>query len=73
MFLAGTPTLLAMEDFPGITIIPVGAEAGTPGSSTSHASSEATSSCVTPSLALHMIEKAPETMGDSVKALDSRP
>jgi phenylacetate-CoA ligase len=69
MFLAGTPTLLAMEDFPGITIIPVGAEAGTTRIINFTRLFGGNILMCTPSLALHMIEKAPEVMGDSVKAL----
>jgi phenylacetate-CoA ligase len=69
MFLAGTPTLLAMEDFPGITIIPVGAEAGTTRIINFSRLFGGNILMCTPSLALHMIEKAPDVMGDSVKAL----
>jgi len=69
MFLAGTPTLLAMEDFPGITIIPVGAEAGTTRIINFTRLFGGNILMCTPSLALHMIEKAPEIMGDGVKAL----
>lgn len=69
MFLAGTPTLLAMEDFPGITIIPVGAEAGTTRIINFARLFGGNVLMCTPSLALHMIEKAPDIMGESVKAL----
>lgn len=69
MFLAGTPTLLAMEDFPGITIIPVGAEAGTTRIINFTRLFGGNVLMCTPSLALHMIEKSPEIMGESVKAL----
>jgi len=69
MFLAGSPTLLALEEFPGITIIPVGAEAGTTRIINFSRLFGGDVLTCTPSLALHMIEKAPEVMGDSVKAL----
>ncbi len=69
MFLAGSPTLLALEEFPGITIIPVGAEAGTTRIMNFARLFGGDVLLCTPSLALHMIEKAPEVIGDSVKAL----
>ena len=69
MFLAGSPTLLALEDFPGITIIPVGAEAGTARIINFSRLFGGDVLMCTPSLALHMIEKAPEIMGEGVKAL----
>lgn len=72
MFLAGSPTLLAMEDFPGITIIPVGAEAGTARIINFSRLFGGDVLMCTPSLALHLIEKAPEVTGDSVKALGFR-
>ncbi len=69
MFLAGSPTLLALEDFPGITIIPVGAEAGTTRIINFSRLFGGDVLMCTPSLALHMIERAQEVMGESVKAL----
>jgi len=69
MFLAGAPTLLTLEDFPGITIIPIGAEAGTTRIINFSRLFGGDVLMCTPSLALHLIEKAPEVMGDSVKAL----
>ena len=69
MFLAGSPTLLALEEFPGITIIPVGAEAGTTRIINFSRLFGGDVLMCTPSLALHMIERAQEVMGDSVKAL----
>jgi len=69
MFLAGSPTLLALEDFPGITIIPVGAEAGTTRIINFSRLFGGDVLMCTPSLALHMIERAQEIMGESVKAL----
>lgn len=69
MFLAGSPTLLVLEDFPGITIIPVGAEAGTTRIINFSRLFGGDVLMCTPSLALHLIERAPEVMGESVKAL----
>ena len=69
MFLAGSPTLLALEDFPGITIIPVGAEAGTARIINFSRLFGGDVLMCTPSLALHMIEKAPDIMGEGVGAL----
>jgi phenylacetate-CoA ligase len=69
MFLAGSPTLLVLEDFPGITLIPVGAEAGTTRIINFSRLFGGDVMMCTPSLALHLIEKAPEVMGDSVEAL----
>lgn len=69
MFLAGAPTLLTLEEFPGITIIPVGAEAGTARIINFTRLFGGDVLMCTPSLALHLIERAPEVMGESVKAL----
>jgi phenylacetate-CoA ligase len=69
MFLAGSPTLLALEEFPGITVIPVGAEAGTARIINFSRLFGGDVLLCTPSLALHMIEKAPEILGEGVKAL----
>ena len=70
MFLAGSPTLLCLEEFPGLTIIPVGAEAGTERILMFSRLFGANVMMCTPSLALHLIERAPELMGgDSVKEL----
>ncbi len=69
MFLAGTPTLLSLQEFPGITIIPVGAEAGTERIIMFSRLFGGNVMMCTPSLALHLIERAPEITGDSVKEL----
>jgi len=70
MFLAGSPTLLCLEEFPGLTIIPVGAEAGTERILMFSRLFGANVMMCTPSLALHLIERAPELMGgDTVKEL----
>jgi phenylacetate-CoA ligase len=69
MFLAGAPTLLTLEEFPGITIIPVGAEAGTARIINFTRLFGGDVLMCTPSLALHLIERAPEVMGEGVRAL----
>jgi len=69
MFLAGTPMILFFEEFPGITIIPVGAEAGTERIINFTRLFDCNVMMCTPSLALHLIEKAPEIMGNEVSAL----
>ncbi len=69
MFLAGSPTLLTFEDFPGITIIPVGAEAGTERIMTFTRLFGGDILMCTPSLALHMIEKAEEVTGNPISDL----
>ena len=69
MFLAGSPTLLALEDFPGITVIPIGAEAGTTRILNFTRLFGGDVLMCTPSLALHLIEKAPEIIGDSIKSM----
>ena len=69
MFLAGAPMLLAMEEFPGITIIPVGAEAGTERIMMFTRLFGGDAIMCTPSLALHMIEKSEEIIGGPVSDL----
>jgi len=70
MFLVGSPTLLLLEGFPGLTIIPVGAEAGTERIVMFLRLFGGNVMMCTPSLALHLIERAPEIMGGgSVKDL----
>ncbi len=69
MFLAGSPTLLTYEDFPGITIIPVGAEAGTERIMTFTRLFGGDILMCTPSLALHMIEKAEDVTGNPISDL----
>lgn len=72
MFLAGSPTLLTLEEFPGITILPVGAEAGTTRIINFTRLFGGDVLMCTPSLALHLIERAPEIMGEGVSALGIR-
>ncbi len=70
MFLVGAPTLVLLDKFPGLTIIPVGAEAGTERIIMFSRLFGANVLMCTPSLALHLIERAPDIMGGgSVKEL----
>lgn len=69
MFLVGAPTLLMYEDFPGITIIPVGAEAGTERIMNFTRLFGGDIIMCTPSLALHMIERSDDIIGGPVSDL----
>jgi phenylacetate-CoA ligase len=69
MHAAGTPWILWLQDYPGITIIPIGAEAGTDKILQFMKMYKADIFLGTPSLALHLIEKAPEVLGEPVKSL----
>lgn len=69
MHAAGTPQILWYQDFPGITIIPVGAEAGTEKILQTMKFFGANVFTGTPSLALHLIERCPEVLGEPVKNL----
>lgn len=69
MHAAGTPWILWMQDYPGVMIIPIGAEAGTEKILQFMKMYKADVFLGTPSLALHLIEKAPEVLGEPVKAL----
>ncbi len=69
MFLAGSPSLLAWEEFPGISILPVGAEAGTERIMNFTRLFGGDVLMCTPSLALHMIEKAEDILGEPISSL----
>ncbi len=70
MHAAGTPQVLWFRKFPGITIIPIGAEAGTEKILQFIKMFKVNVFLGTPSLALHLIERAPEVlMGETVKSL----
>ncbi|SHK55390.1 phenylacetate-CoA ligase [Desulfatibacillum alkenivorans DSM 16219] len=69
MHAAGTPQILWFQDFPGITIVPIGAEAGTEKILQFLKLFKANIFTGTPSLALHLIEKCPEVLGHPVKDL----
>ncbi len=69
MHAAGTPHLLWYKDYPGITLIPIGAEAGTERILQYMKLFKANVFSGTPSLALHLIERAPDVLGEPVKSL----
>ncbi len=69
MHAAGTPQLLPHESSHGITIIPIGAEAGTERILQFIKLFKANQFSGTPSLALHLIERAPEILGEPVSIL----
>ncbi|MFZ5564312.1 MAG: phenylacetate--CoA ligase family protein [Thermodesulfobacteriota bacterium] len=70
MHAAGTPQVLWFRKFPGITLVPIGAEAGTEKILQFMQLFKVNVFLGTPSLALHLIERAPEVlMGQTVKSL----
>jgi phenylacetate-CoA ligase len=69
MHAGGTPWILWLQDFPGVMIIPIGAEAGTEKILQFMKMYKADVFLGTPSLALHLIEKAPAVLGEPVKNL----
>jgi len=69
MHAAGTPWILWLQDYPGVMLIPIGAEAGTEKILQFMKMYKADIFLGTPSLALHLIEKAPEVLGEPVKNL----
>lgn len=72
MHAAGTCQLVWYKNVEGLTIIPIGAEAGTDRILNYLKLFKATTFTGTPSLALHLIERAPEVLGQSVKSLGIR-
>jgi len=72
MHAAGTPQILWFQKYPGVTIIPIGAEAGTEKILQFMKMYKATVFTGTPSLALHLIERAPEVLGEPVDSLGIR-
>lgn len=69
MHAAGTPQILWYRKFPGITIVPIGAEAGTEKILQFIKMFKVNVFTGTPSLALYLIEKCPEIMGEPVESL----
>lgn len=69
MFLAGVPMILDIVKIPGVTVVPVGAEAGTELILTYTKLFKGNVLLCTPSLALHLIEKAPEIIGEPISSL----
>jgi len=72
MHAAGTPQILWFENYPGITLVPIGAEAGTEKILQFMKLFGVTVFTGTPSLALHLIEKCPEVLAHPVKDLGIR-
>ncbi|MEW5980122.1 MAG: AMP-binding protein [Acidobacteriota bacterium] len=69
MHVAGTPNLLWYLKFPGITLYPIGAEAGSERILKLMKMFKVNAFTGTPSLALHLIERAPAVLGAPVKSL----
>ncbi|MEA3471761.1 MAG: phenylacetate--CoA ligase family protein [Thermodesulfobacteriota bacterium] len=69
MHAAGTPQILWFRNYPGITIIPIGAEAGTEKILQFMHLFKVNIFNGTPSLALHLIERCPEVLKMPVKDL----
>ena len=72
MHAAGTPQMFWYRTMPGLTIIPMGAEAGTERLLEFFKVFKPTVFTGTPSLALHLIERAPQVLGEPVSNLDFR-
>ena len=69
MHAAGTPQVLWYKNFPGIRMIPIGAEAGTEKILQFLQLFTVNVFTGTPSLALHLIERCPEVLGIPIKDL----
>ena len=69
MHAAGTPQILWFKNFPGLTLVPIGAEAGTEKILQFMQLFKVNIFAGTPSLALHLIERAPEVLNAPVKSL----
>ncbi len=72
MHAAGTPQLFWYRTVPGLTIIPMGAEAGTERLLTLFKVFKPTVFTGTPSLALHLKERAPAVLGEPISSLGFR-
>ncbi len=70
MHAAGTPHLYWFKKIKGLTILPIGAEVGTERILSFLRLFRANILSCTPSLALHLIERAPEVLGEPVKNLN---
>lgn len=69
MHAAGTPQLLWLKNYPGISIVPIGAEAGTEKILQFIQFFKVNIFSGTPSLALHLIERCPEVLKIPIKDL----
>ena len=72
MHAAGTPQILWFQDYPGVTMIPIGAEAGTEKILQFMQLFKVNIFAGTPSLALHLIERCPEVLKAPVADLGIR-
>ena len=70
MHAASTPQILGYQNYPGITLYPIGAEAGTEQILRLMKLFKVNVYSGTPSLALHLIEKCPEVLGEPVSTLN---
>ena len=69
MHAAGTPQIYWYRNIPGLTIIPIGAEAGTERFLQMVKLFKATALTCTPSLALYLIERCKEVLGEPIGSL----
>ncbi len=69
MHAAGTPQLYFFKKMPGVTVIPIGAEAGTERFLQMVKLFKANVLTCTPSLALHLIERCQEVLGEPIANL----
>ena len=72
MHAAGTPQILWFQDYPEVTLIPIGAEAGTEKILQFMQLFTVTIFAGTPSLALHLAERSPEILKAPIKDLGIR-
>ncbi len=72
MHAAGVPQIYWYRKIPGVTIIPIGAEAGTERLLQMIRLFGANVLTCTPSLALHLIERCPEVLGEPIRNLGLR-
>lgn len=69
MHAAGVPNLFWYKNIPGVTMYPIGAEAGTERMLNLMKLFRVNAFTGTPSLALHLIERAPEVLGAPISSL----
>ncbi|MFO7965525.1 MAG: phenylacetate--CoA ligase family protein [Desulfobacterales bacterium] len=72
MHAASTPQILGYQKFPGITLYPIGAEAGTERILNYIKWFKINVFSGTPSLALHLIERSPDVLKEPVRALNMK-
>ena len=69
MHAAGTPVIIWFMNYPGVMVVPIGAEAGSDRILQFLKLFKVNIFLGTPSLALHLIERAPEVLGEPIKNL----